>query len=159
MGIFRGQKSPDEAFPVFLRGGVDVKEKFRRRGRGAGGEFPAGVKIERIVDSPFFQAGHQVVERIEFPGIEGVGSSAGPGRQEVFEMVEPDRIVSGPGDFSGKRLRLLSGEIVGALAEVDAEKADPLLRSVPEDEVPRRIGDDPAVLPGRSVQRAGEIQR
>ena len=99
------------------------------------------------------------MERVEFLRVELVGSFAAFGHQQIFKMVEADGIVSSSRNLPGELLRLLPGEIVGALTEIDSEKTDTLARSVPEDEMTGRIDDDTAVFSGRGFQRAGEVQR
>ena len=153
------QKGFCKLLPVFLRAGVNAEKELGGRGGASGGEFPAGVEVQRVVDSPFFQTRHQIVERIQLLRIECGGRASALCHQEIFKMVEADGVAAGSGDLFGELFGLLLREIVCRLAEIDAEKPDPFSRIRTENKMSFFICDDPSIFSRRRIKRSGKVER
>ena len=73
--------------------------------------------------------------------------------------MDADRVVSMSRQAFGKFITLLMREELCSTAKIHSNKTNPFFRSLFEREAAVRRNNDPAVFPGRRVERAGEVQR
>ena len=114
-------------------------------------------KIDRQVESALFERMNKIVEAIHFLRIEGDGVVDFPPDQLPVVVVEPDTVVTDPGEIIRHRFRLFVGRCTGGSTEIGPVKADRAIRlgfpvklSIPDDDAFDRLHSVAAQIQGGS---------
>ena len=136
------QQLSGEAFQIFPHFGNHHRRKFvilhiaetRRALELSGNPVAQREKIDRQVESALFERMNKIVEAIHFLRIEGDGVVDFPPDQLPVVVVEPDTVVTDPGEIIRHRFRLFVGRCTGGSTEIGPVKADRAIRLFLEDE-------------------------
>ena len=160
-----GQQIAHELLPVLPSGGVDRQELLHRVTVAHRGlrQFPvaeaaAAVEIERDVDAALLHAVEQIVEPVELLRQQFGRIAPLPVRQRIVIVVKADRCVAEARQLVGQLFSSRLVEAESRKTEVRAIEPEPFPRRFFRGEMASFVGRDPAVLSGRRVEHAGEIE-